>query len=114
MKTSAYYPQSNGKIERWHQSLKRECIRPRCPLSIEDARKVVEEFVDYYNTTRLHSAIGYVAPKDKLEGNENRIFSDRDRKLEQARENRKQKRNALKPNCQRTPAVNLALSGGGA
>jgi len=112
VKTSAYYPQSNGKIERWHQSLKRECIRPRCPLSIEDARKVVEEFVDYYNTKRLHSAIGYIAPKDKLEGNEKRIFFDRDRKLEQARENRKQKRNALKPNCQRTPAVTLALSGG--
>jgi putative transposase len=28
VRTSPYYPQSNGKIERWHKSLKGECIRP--------------------------------------------------------------------------------------
>ena len=28
VRTSPFYPQSNGKIERWHKSLKRECIRP--------------------------------------------------------------------------------------
>jgi putative transposase len=92
VRTSAYYPQSNGKIERWHQSLKRECIRPRSPLSLEDARGVVAAFVDHYNSKRLHSAIGYITPSDKLEGNERYIFLERDRKLEQARENRKRKR----------------------
>jgi transposase InsO family protein len=66
VKTSPHYPQSNGKIERWHQSLKRECIRPRCPLSIEDAREVVSDFIEKYNNHRLHSAIGYVTPVDKL------------------------------------------------
>jgi transposase InsO family protein len=30
VRISPYYPQSDGKIERWHQSLKRECIRPFC------------------------------------------------------------------------------------
>jgi transposase InsO family protein len=92
VRTSAYYPQSNGKIERWHQSLKRECIRPRSPLSLDDAREIVAGFVDYYNSERLHSAIGFIAPKDKLKGNEKRIFSERDRKLEQAREKRKRNR----------------------
>jgi transposase InsO family protein len=114
VRTSAYYPQSNGKIERWHQSLKRECIRPKCPLSIDDARRIVGEFVDHYNTQRLHSAIGYIAPKDKLEGSDKQIFSERDRKLEQAREDRKQRRLERKLTCQRTPAANLALSAGGA
>ena len=90
--TSAHYPQSNGQIGRWHQSLKRECIRPRSPLSIADAREIVAGFVGYYNCERLHSAIGFVTPKDKPDGNENRIFSERDRKLEQARENRKRNR----------------------
>jgi len=33
------YPQSNGKIERWHKSLKGECIRPGTPLSLDDARR---------------------------------------------------------------------------
>ncbi|SPF51297.1 hypothetical protein SBA4_460008 [Candidatus Sulfopaludibacter sp. SbA4] len=41
VRTSPYYPQSNGKIERWHKSLKGECIRPGTPLSLDDARRLV-------------------------------------------------------------------------
>jgi transposase InsO family protein len=41
VRTSPYYPQSNGKIERWHKSLKTECIRPKTPLCLEDARRLV-------------------------------------------------------------------------
>ncbi|GAB6162905.1 hypothetical protein JCM12298_20650 [Desulfothermus naphthae] len=67
VRTSPYYPQSNGKIERWHQSLKKECIRLHCPISLSDARRIVGDFVEYYNSKRLHSAIGYITPKDKLE-----------------------------------------------
>lgn len=89
VKTSPFYPQSNGKIERWHQSLKRECIRPGTPLTLDDARRLVAAYVEYYNTGRLHSAIGYVTPKDKLEGREQIIFDARDHKLEAARERRK-------------------------
>jgi len=96
VKTSPYYPQSNGKIERWHKSLKTECIRPKTPLSLEDARRVVDEFVTHYNTVRLHAAIGYVTPKDMLEGRQAEIHAERDRKLEAAREERRQRRQ-LKP-----------------
>jgi putative transposase len=92
VRTSPYYPQSNGKIERWHRSLKSECIRPNVPLSLEDARRLVERYVDYYNQVRLHSAIGYIAPADKLAGRGPAIFADRDRKLEAARERRQQVR----------------------
>jgi hypothetical protein len=42
---------------------------------------------------RLHSAIGYIAPADKLAGKEDAIFAARDQKLLQARETRKAKRN---------------------
>jgi len=96
VKTSPYYPQSNGKIERWHRILKEECIRPGTPLTVEDARRIVGKFVDHYNNVRLHSAIGYVAPKDKLEGREKAIFDERDRKLDQARERRKVQRQAAR------------------
>jgi transposase InsO family protein len=89
VKTSPYYPQSNGKIERWHRIIKEECIRPGTPLTLEDARRIVARFVEHYNTIRLHSALGYVTPKDKLEGREKEIFDARDRKLEAARERRK-------------------------
>ena len=92
VKTSPYYPQSNGKIERWHKSLKIECIRPKTPLSLEDARRVVDEFVTHYNTVRLHAAIGYVTPKDMLEGRQAEIHAERDRKLEAAREQRRLRR----------------------
>jgi putative transposase len=92
VKTSPYYPQSNGKIERWHQSLKRECIRPKCPLSLQEARRIVGDFVVHYNTKRLHSAIGYITPMDKLQGRAEQIFTERDRKLQAAREMRRTKR----------------------
>jgi transposase InsO family protein len=92
VKTSPYYPQSNGKIERWHGTLKADCIRPHVPLSLEEARGLVEQFVEHYNHVRLHSAIGYVTPADKLAGREAEIFAERDRKLEAARERRRQAR----------------------
>ena len=96
VKTSPYYPQSNGKLERYHQSIKRECIRPRTPLCLADARRIVGEYVEHYNNVRLHSAIGYVAPADKLAGREQEIWAERDRKLEAAREERKVRRQAAR------------------
>ena len=92
VRTSPYYPMSNGKLERYHRSIKSECIRTKTPLSLDDARRIVQIYVQYYNDERLHSAIGYIAPKDKLEGRETAIFSERDRKLEAARERRRIKR----------------------
>jgi transposase InsO family protein len=93
VRTSPYYPQSNGKIERWHKSLKTEAIRPRTPLDLDDARRVVTAYVDHYDTVRLHSAIGYVTPADKLAGRDRAIFAERDRKLNQARLARQARRN---------------------
>jgi putative transposase len=92
VRTSPYYPQSNGKIERWHKSLKGECIRPGTPLSLEDARRLVKGYVEHYNNVRLNSAVGYITPKDMLAGHQQEIQADRDRKLEVAREQRKNRR----------------------
>jgi putative transposase len=64
---------ANGKIERWHKSLKGECIRPGTPLSLEDARRLVEGYVEHYNNVRLNSAIGYITPKDMLAGHQQEI-----------------------------------------
>jgi len=112
VKTSPYYPQSNGKIERWHKTLKGDCIRVLTPLSLDDARRIVADYVVHYNTVRLHSAIGYVTPKDKLEGRDKEIHDARDRKLAAARERRKQQRQAAherppaQPNAR--PAIDFA------
>jgi putative transposase len=83
--TSPYNPQSNGKIERYHRTIKSDCIRERHIESIEDARRVVQQYVTHYNEVRLHSAIGYVTPHTKLAGKEKEVFAARDEKLEAAR-----------------------------
>ena len=88
VRTSPYYPQSNGKLERWHKSLKAECIRPGTPLTPEDARRLIQQYVDRYNTVRLHSAIGFITPADMLAGRQAEIHASRDHKLEQARQRR--------------------------
>ena len=94
VRTAPFYPQSNGKIERWHKTLKRECIRPKTPLDLDDARRCVGEFVRHYNEVRLHGAIGFVTPTDKLDGRAEQIHADRDRKLAAARERRAAARRA--------------------
>src|SRR6516162_6178108 len=44
VRTSPNYPQSTGKLERWHKSLKSECIRPGTPLSLEDAKRLIQQY----------------------------------------------------------------------
>lgn len=92
VRISPHYPQSNGKLERWHKTLKGDAIRVTPPSSLEDARRVVGDFVDHYNGVRLHSAIGYIAPNDFLAGRAKEIWAARDQKLEAAREARRQRR----------------------
>jgi len=92
VRTSPNYPQSNGKLERWHKSLKNECIRPGTPLSVEDAKRLIQRYVDRYNNVRLRSATGYITPKDVLAGRQREIHAERDRKLEAARQQRQSRR----------------------
>jgi hypothetical protein len=49
----------------------------------------VTRYVEHYNTVRLHRAIGYVTPKDKLEGRAEQILAAREAKLEAARQMRR-------------------------
>lgn len=92
VRISPGYPQSNGKIERWHKTLKTDAIRVTPPTSLDDARQIVERFVEHYNRVRLHSAIGYVTPNDFLAGRASEILANRDTKLEAAREARRVRR----------------------
>jgi hypothetical protein len=67
------------------------------PLSLDLARRIVGKYIEQYNTVRLHSAIGYVTPSDKLNGRDQEIFKERNKKLGEAREQRKQKRQQAFP-----------------
>ena len=92
VRTSPYYPQSNGKLERYHRTIKADGIRPNTPLNLDDARRIVANFVTHYNTVRLHSAILYITPSDKLAGRAETILAARDAKLAAARHARKARR----------------------
>ena len=57
--------------------------------------RLIQTYVDHYNTLRLHSAIGYVTPQDMLAGRQAEIHAARDRKLEAARHQRQLRRAAV-------------------
>ncbi len=96
VRTSPYYPQSNGKVEALHKTIKRTTIRPARPETLEEARSLMAHFTTHYNNERLHSSIGYVTPADKLAGREEAIWNERDRKLEAARDLRQRRRQAAR------------------
>jgi putative transposase len=71
-----YHPQTNGKLERYHQSIKREVnqIPYGLPGQLERA---IADFVDYYNYRRYHKALGNVTPADVLYGRREQILERR-------------------------------------
>jgi transposase InsO family protein len=86
--TSFNYPQSNGKIERYHRSLEEECIRVKSMITPEDAQNQIAGYIDHYNNHRLHSALGYLRPIDYLNGNDKELLKVRQEKLDKAAEAR--------------------------
>ena len=62
VRTSPYYPQSNGKAERFHGTIKKECIRKRALLDKDHAKIIIGSYITFYNNQRLHSANAYIAP----------------------------------------------------
>jgi transposase InsO family protein len=62
--TSPNHPQSNGKLERFNRTLKTEHVRRSAYLNYQDACLRMAEWISYYNSERLHSAIWYLTPND--------------------------------------------------
>ncbi len=71
-----FHPQTNGKVERYQQSLKREVnqLPYELPSQLERA---IAAFVDYYNHRRYHKALGDVTPADVLYGRRGAILERR-------------------------------------
>ena len=71
-----YHPQTNGKLERYHQSIKADVnqIPYDVPSNLELA---IADFVSYYNHRRYHKALGNVTPADVLHGRREQILQQR-------------------------------------
>jgi putative transposase len=71
-----FHPQTNGKVERYHQSIKREVnqVPYELPSQLEQA---IADFVEYYNCRRYHKALGNVTPADVLYGRREEILKRR-------------------------------------
>jgi len=85
IRTSVAYPQSNGKIERFHRTIKSEKIRVSSFVDIEDARKQIDDYINEYNEERLHSSIGYLTPSEVFDGLMEKRLAERKLKLDNAR-----------------------------
>lgn len=71
-----FHPQTNGKIERYHQTLKGEINQLPCEMPSE-LREAIEKFIEYYNHRRYHEALGNVTPADVYYGRREQIMTRR-------------------------------------
>ncbi|WP_299832583.1 IS3 family transposase [uncultured Roseobacter sp.] len=73
-----YHPQTQGKIERWHQALKNRILLENYFLP-GDLEAQIEAFVDHYNNQRYHESINNVTPADVYFGRDKAILKQRER-----------------------------------
>jgi len=71
-----FHPQTNGKIERYHQTLKGDINQLPHEMPTE-LREAIEKFVEYYNHRRYHEALGNVTPADVYYGRREKILARR-------------------------------------
>ena len=72
------HPQTQGKIERWHQTLKNRILLENYFLP-GDLERQIEAFVEYYNHRRHHESLGNVTPADAYFGRASAIIEQRER-----------------------------------
>ena len=73
-----YHPQTQGKIERWHQTLKNRILLEHYFLP-GDLEAQIEAFVDHYNHQRYHESLNNVTPSDVYFGRDKAILKQRER-----------------------------------
>lgn len=82
-------PQNQGKVERWHQSYRQECERPRGGFdSYAQAQFETDRYVNYYNYERVHQGIGGLVPADRYYG----LADDIERELSQYHQDNHEKK----------------------
>ena len=83
-----YHPQTQGKIERWHQTLKNRILLVNYFLP-SDLERQIESFVEYYNHERYHESLKNVTPADAYFGRSQSILNKRERIKQKTIEHRR-------------------------
>ena len=83
-----YHPMTQGKIERYHRSMK-NVVRLENHYSPWELERAIARFVEHYNHKRLHEAIGNVTPDDMYHGRQRAILSRREKTKRLTLERRK-------------------------
>ena len=73
-----YHPQTQGKIERWHQTLKNRILLENYYLP-GDLERQVAAFVEHYNHARYHESLGNLTPADVYFSRGQAILTERER-----------------------------------
>ena len=83
-----HHPMTQGKIERWHQTLKNRILLENYFLP-GDLEAQVEAFVEHYNHRRYHESLGNLTPADVYFGRDRAILQERERIKRQTIEHRR-------------------------
>lgn len=73
-----YHPQTQGKIERWHQTLKNRILLKNYFLT-RDLKIQIKAFVDHYNHQHYHESLKNVTPSDVYFGRDEAILEQREK-----------------------------------
>jgi transposase InsO family protein len=76
---SPYHPQTNGKIERYHKSLK-SVVKLNVYSCPTELKVEVDKFINFYNKDRYHESLGNVTPDDVFYGRREKIIKEREEK----------------------------------
>lgn len=73
-----YHPMTQGKIERWHRSLKTQTLLDNYYLPGQLEQRI-EQFVTHYNTRRYHESLNHLTPEDVYLGRSQAILNEREK-----------------------------------
>jgi transposase InsO family protein len=90
IRTRVHHPQSNGTLERYHRTFRAEGWAGPQPADYPAARALITEWVQTYNTVRLHSALQYLTPWDYYRGDPAPRLATRRTRLQEARLRRRE------------------------
>ena len=90
IRTAVRHPESNGKIEVFHKTIKHENIYIKEKYqSFYEAQDDINQFIETYNHKRLHQGVNFVTPYQKYTGKDKEIIETRNQKHQNAIERRK-------------------------